>query len=239
MSSPTTDTRLAARGLPTQGAAAAARVVEAVQEALVQGRLAGGTRLPEETLAQIFACGRSAVREALRVLAERGVVLLLPNRGATVFNPTPEEARQTYAARALMEGAMAAELAERITPAGIRQLRAHLARQRAALAQGARREHLRLMGEFHQLLAALHGNAILAETLDRLIARTSLVNALYPPESQVCAVEDHAAMIEALAVGDAEGARQLAAAHLFANLSRLRHMAPGAPMPDLEAALRP
>ncbi len=233
------DGSAAPAAFPAQGAAAAAAIVGAVQEALAQGRLAGGTRLREEALAQVFGCSRTAVRDALRVLAERGVVFILPNRGATVSDPTPEEVRQSSAARALIAGAMAAELAQHITAADIRRLRDHLARQRETLARGALSEHLRLMAEFHHVLAALHGNVVLAELLDRVVARTSLAHALHPPEHHGCAVEGHAALIEALAAGDAEAARRLAEGHLMANLSRLRRADRAAPLRGLEAALRP
>jgi DNA-binding GntR family transcriptional regulator len=214
----------------------AARIVAAVLEAVAAGRLPAGARLPEEPIAALFGTGRAAVREALKALAERGVVVLLPHRGATVAAPTAEEAAQCYAARALIEGAMAAELAEHVTAADIRRLRAHVARQRETLGPGARREHLRLMGEFHQLLAALHGNAVLAETLDRLITRTSLMTALFPPASQACAVEDHEALVDALARGDGADARRLASAHLLGNHTRLRPQRPREPL-DLRAAL--
>ena len=223
---------------PTLHSVSGAPIVERVLEALAQGRLPPATRLREESLATLFHTNRAVVREALRDLAERGVVVILRNRGATIASPTPEEAQQCYAARALIEGAMAEELASHITAADIRRLREHLARQRATLAAGERREHLRLMGEFHQLLAALHGNAVLAEALDRLITRTSLMTALHPPDSQACAVDDHAALIDALAAGDAGLARRLAADHLRGNHVRLRP-ATANPLPDkaLGAAL--
>jgi DNA-binding GntR family transcriptional regulator len=175
----------------------AARILDAVQEALAAGRLPAGTRLREEALAAIFACGRGPVREALKALAE---------------------------------------LARDITAADIRRLREHLARQAATLAAGERREHLRLMGEFHRLLAALHGNAVLAEALDRLITRTSLMTALFPPDSQACAVDGHAALIDALARGDAEAARALASDHLRGNHARLKPRVPAGPV-DVRAAL--
>jgi DNA-binding GntR family transcriptional regulator len=221
---------------PPPGTAAIARIVQAVLEAVAHGRLPAGTRLREEALAGIFGVGRGPVREALKALAERGVVVIMPNRGAAIASPSAEEAEQSYAARALIEGAMAAELAQHVTAADIRRLRAHLARQKETLAAGERREHLRLMGEFHQLLAALHGNAVLAETLDRLITRTSLMTALYPPASQGCAIADHEKLIRALARGDAEAARRLASDHLRGNHARLRPAA-RPPVTDLAAAL--
>ncbi len=232
-------TALLPEARPAEPAAVlAARIVDAVWQAVADGRLPAGTRLREEALAAIFRASRGAVRDALRSLAEREVVVLSPNRGAAVANPTPEDAEEAYRARALIEGAMAAELAQNITAADLRRLREHVARQMEAEAAGDRREYLRLMGDFHRVLARLHGNRVLAATLDRIIARTSLMTALYPPEKASCAIDDHVALIEGLAAGDAEAARRIAAGHLLENLRRLRPRPPAPPV-DLQAALLP
>lgn len=200
----------------------AARIVEAMQEAVANGLLPAGTRLREGELAKLFMTSRAVVREALKALAERGLVVIVPNRGAAISNPSPDEARQCYAARALLEGAMVAELAQIVTAADIRRLRDHVASQRETLAAGQRREHLKLMGDFHRLLAEIYGNAELNFALDRMITRTSLMTALFPPESQGCAINDHLELIDALTRGDVEAARRIASEHLHSNHARLR-----------------
>ena len=132
---------------------------------------------------------------------------------------------------------MAAELAQHITAATCAAC-ASTARPGGGRGRQRRREYLRLMGDFHRVLARLHGNRVLAATLDRIIARTSLMTALYPPESASCAIDDHVALIEGLAAGDAEAARRIAAGHLLENLRRLRPRPPAPPV-DLHAALLP
>lgn len=223
---------------PLQSILVSAKIVDAILEAIAHGRLTAGTRLREEEIASLFATSRAAVRAALKALAERGVAVLQPNRGASVASPTADEVTQTYAARALIEGAMAADLAQHITAADIRKLREHIDAQRRTNDSGARREHLRLMGDFHALLAALHGNPVVAETLERLVARTSFMTALFPPKTQVCAIDDHVALVDALAKGDGAAAQHLASKHMMDNRARLR-VALGKPTGDLRAALLP
>jgi len=222
---------------PLQAALVSAKIVDAVLEAIAHGRLTAGTRLREEEIAGIFGASRAAVREALKALAERGVAVLQPNRGARVASPTEDEVTQTYAARALIEGAMAADLAQHITAADIRKLREHIGAQRRTNDSGERREHLRLMGDFHTLLATLHGNSVVTETLERLVARTSFT-ALFPPQTQICAIDDHVAMVDALAKGDGALAQRLASKHMMDNRARLRAGA-STPTADLRAALLP
>jgi DNA-binding GntR family transcriptional regulator len=92
------------------------------------------------------------------------------------------------------------------------------------------------MGDFHTLLATLHGNPVVTETLERLVARTSFMTALFPPQTQICAIDDHIALVDALAKGDGAEAQRLASKHMMDNRARLRAGAT-APTADLRAAL--
>ena len=65
-------------------------------EAILEQRLAPGTKLSEEALGEIFGVSRTIIRRALARLAHGGVVLLRPNRGAVVASPSIEEARQVF-----------------------------------------------------------------------------------------------------------------------------------------------
>ena len=60
-------------------------------EAILEQRLAPGTKLSEEALGEIFGVSRTIIRRALSRLAHESVVLLRPNRGAVVASPTVEE----------------------------------------------------------------------------------------------------------------------------------------------------
>src|SRR5277367_5838971 len=107
-----------------------AGIVDAVLDAIAEGRLPSGTKLGEDRLSRIYAVGRRVVREALKELRFIGVVELLPNRGAFVAQPTPRDAEDVYAARRIIETAIVADLARHCTANDIRSLRQHLARQR-------------------------------------------------------------------------------------------------------------
>jgi DNA-binding GntR family transcriptional regulator len=207
---------------------AAAALVEGVLDAITEGRLPSGTKLGEDQLSRIYGVGRRVVREALKELRFIGVIELLPNRGAFVAQPTPRDAEDAYAARRIIETAIAADLARHCTANDIRTLRQHLARQRDVETQTDRRAFIRLLGEFHVVLARLAGNSVLVEILQRLTARTCLMTTLYEPPEASCGVEEHAALIDRLAEGDGAGAAALIERHLATNERRLR-MPPTAP----------
>ncbi|MCF5602574.1 GntR family transcriptional regulator, partial [Pseudomonas syringae] len=66
-------------------------VYEHIFDAILEQRLAPGTRLSEEALGEIFGVSRTIIRRALSRLGHEGVVLLRPNRGAVVASPSVEE----------------------------------------------------------------------------------------------------------------------------------------------------
>jgi DNA-binding GntR family transcriptional regulator len=63
------------------------RLREAIEDEIVTGRLAPGTRLEEATLAEKFGVSRTPIREALLHLAASGLVEIRPRRGAMVSAP--------------------------------------------------------------------------------------------------------------------------------------------------------
>ncbi len=191
-------------------------IVSAVLAALADGRLPGGVRLREDRLAEHFAVSRTVVREALQELAFLGVVVTLPRRGASVAQPTSRDADELYDARIAIESALMAELAEHCTARDAKVMREHLKRQQEASRDGLAGA-VRLLGEFHILLAELAGNRVMQRILEQLVARTSLLVSLYGATPCGCALDDHAALIAELVAGRSAGAAKAMARHLTSN----------------------
>ncbi len=72
------------------------RILQTLSAWLVDGTLEPGERLYDEELSRYFEVSRTPVREALQVLAEKGLVEILPGRGTRVAPIDPEELRQSY-----------------------------------------------------------------------------------------------------------------------------------------------
>jgi DNA-binding GntR family transcriptional regulator len=79
------------------------RIVRALEEDIIFGRLAPGTRLTEDSLLARFPVTRHFVRQALVRLEQMGVIVRERNKGATVRSLTPEEVRQIYDVRELAQ----------------------------------------------------------------------------------------------------------------------------------------
>lgn len=191
-------------------------IYERILAAILEHRLAPGTKLGEDRLAGIFGVSRARVRRVLPRLAHEGVVRLEPNRGAFVTQPTVNEARDVFEARRLIEPGIVERVVQHrdLRPILVR-LRHHVAAERRARAASDTRSIVRLSGEFHILLAEMAGNALLAKTMRELASLTCLIIALYDkPAVPSCLGEEHAELVDALAAGDAPRAIKLMIHHL-------------------------
>lgn len=190
------------------------RVHRQIHEAITDRRLPPGTKLVEQALADALSVSRARVRAALARLALEKMVVIEPNRGASVAVPTVAEAREVFQARRLVEDFVARTLAGRMNAEMLAALHAHVAEEEAARARRDRSAVIRLSGAFHQRLADLAGNRILAEMLAELISRSSLVIAVHEmPGTADCSHHDHTGLLDALG-GTPEQAAAAMSAHL-------------------------
>ncbi|MBO0133699.1 GntR family transcriptional regulator [Agrobacterium burrii] len=191
---------------------------ESLRNAIIDRRIAPGTKLPEAEVGALFDVSRTVARAALQILAFEGLVKTERNRGAFVSTPSPEEARQIFASRRLIEPGIIAAAVEHITPADIVRFQHHLVEEAQYMNErgpAARRAEIKASGDFHLMLAALSGNVILQRFMDELVARSSLVVALYGRSGiSSCGHNEHLAILELVAKGDAKGASDLMIHHL-------------------------
>jgi len=213
------------------------RIVEAIVQAIVERRLMPGTKLVEGQLGELFSVSRTVVRQALNQLSRDRLVTLEPARGAFVAQPGIEEARHVFEARQLIEAGIVRALCERITPAQIALLRAHLKQEREAVARTDVSGRTRLLADFHVVLARLFGNEVLAQLLSDLLSRSSLIALMYQSShSAEHSQAEHVGIVDALERRDGRAAVKLMAHHLHAVEQNLRLD----PRPtDLAKALRP
>lgn len=191
------------------------RIVDAVSAAIVERRLMPGTKLAEQRIADIFKVSRTIVRQALNQLSRDRLVALEPGRGAFVRQPSAEEARQVFEARAMIEAGLVKRLCEGLTDVQLARLRAHLADEATAIARTDVPGRTRLLADFHVLLARLLGNEVLAELLGDLLSRSSLVSLMMQSaHSAEASHAEHVAIVDALARRDSRAAARLMSGHL-------------------------
>ena len=137
-------------------------IVDRIYSAVMEQKLAPRTKLSEQSLCEAFGTGRMRVRRALLLLSSQGIVELHSNRGAFIACPSPDEAREVFVARLMIETGIVRELAHKISSAAVNALRSHIVKEDEARARSDRTEIIRLSGEFHVELAKCHNNKVLS-----------------------------------------------------------------------------
>lgn len=190
--------------------------------AIHEHRLAPGTKLSEDEVGHVFGVSRTVVRAALHRLAHDRLVELKRNRGAYVAQPTVKEAREVFEARALLEPRTARSAAERVTEADLAALQRHIDEEHAALRAGSAGRALYLSGRFHLEIARIADQATIEEFVTQLVARSSLVIALYwQRRGALCETHAHHALMRAMSNRDGALAEELMKAHLLDLLTSL------------------
>jgi DNA-binding GntR family transcriptional regulator len=194
------------------------QIVERIYTAVMEQRLAPGTKLSEPKLCEAFGVGRLRVRRALLLLANQGIVELHSNRGGFVAQPDQQEARDVFGARLALEPGIVRQVAARIEGtdnADLQPLQQHIELEQQAQRQRNRRDLIRLSGEFHVKLAAATGNRVLTRIVRELVTRTSLIIGLFGMSGvSSCEEHEHLEILNALRRHDAERADALIRAHL-------------------------
>ncbi|HEX2154046.1 MAG TPA: GntR family transcriptional regulator [Acidimicrobiia bacterium] len=93
-----------------------------IREAIVSGAIPPGTKLHQSNLAEALEVSRIPVRQAIRRLEAEGLVAIFPHRGAVVRSIEPEELREIYELRVMLETFVLREAMKNITPEEVDEL---------------------------------------------------------------------------------------------------------------------
>ncbi len=89
------------------------QAMDRLRAAILRGRLAPGVELVERDLAARFGMSRMPIREAIRRLAEEGLVKHAARRGGVVYLPTPLEIEEIASVRIVLEQVVTVLIIER------------------------------------------------------------------------------------------------------------------------------
>ena len=183
-------------------------VVEHISDAVIRGTYPPGTPLPEVQLAAEFDIGRGTVREALRVLRDRGLVEITPHRGAVVQSIGEKRVREVFNLRTVMEcyalrQAMTAGL---LDAAALTRIRAAFDALVDADRRGDAFEVVEADVQLHYAIASACDEELLLSHLQSIQAETRRAVILTKVlESDTSSEpETHRPIIEAIELGDVE-----------------------------------
>src|SRR6267154_1898682 len=207
------------------------QIVQQVEESIHKGAMKPGDQLPpERELAQQFGVSRTAVREAVKALHEKGLVEAYPGRGTFVTDGTSYSMRQSLdrmlkvgqpegsaflaEVREILEPEIAALAATRVDDEDLASMREEI-----AIMDSARKDpdaFIEADLDFHLALAEAAANPLILSLIDSIVGllreqRIKIFNVEGGPQrGQV----HHKRILEAMERRDAEMARTAMRAHL-------------------------
>jgi GntR family transcriptional repressor for pyruvate dehydrogenase complex len=198
-------------------------------DALAEGQFGIGDWLPSERrLAERLGSGRGAVRDAVRVLALRGILDVVPGHGQRVLatdrwdlhdtdvllalaehGRMPGVVDEAIAARATVEREAAALASRHATAGDLGLLRDHLSEMERATAleqRGSERDDPFVKGEtwFHHTLVLLSGNRVLAAMSEPLHRGLAAIRHRYAPDREGGVVAHHHRILEGVSSREPE-----------------------------------
>jgi DNA-binding GntR family transcriptional regulator len=191
-------------------------IARAMEEDIIFGRLAPGTRLTEDTLLARFAVTRHFARQALVQLEAMGIVVRERNRGATVRSLTPKQVQEIYDVRELLQRQAALWIPLPAPEALIAELNAIHEEHGRHIEAGFLRGVHETNDRFHLTLFGACNNTHLVQSIE-LYMRLSLpvrANSMGDTESLRVAHDHHRLMIEMLKGNDNWVLAQLCVDHL-------------------------
>lgn len=189
-------------------------VASYLREIIVAGELTPGTSVRAEAVGERLSVSATPVREALHTLKVEGFLELIPRRGFIVASLYAKDIRDIFEAHALIAGELTARATSNIDEDNLRSLQ-QLHEDVLAAADMPDQELLEQKNhEFHRMIYFLADSERLRWALSsflRYVPRAFYSQIQGWPETTI---KDHTEIVEAMAQGDAEAARQAMAQHI-------------------------
>ncbi|MBE0404727.1 GntR family transcriptional regulator [Halomonas citrativorans] len=190
---------------PTHNAGLVEKVAHYLREHIVMDHFQPGQRLPERTLAVELQVSRTPLREALKILATEGLVVISPNRGAVVADVSAADMKEKAYVLSVLEQSAAQLACVRASDEDIAELQALHYEMKASFLRRDRQNYFRLNQDIHNRIVALSGNTTLIDIHANLSRQLYRVRYLSNQKNDkwAKAMEEHEAIMAALEARDA------------------------------------
>ena len=203
------------------------QVAERLRARIYAHELPPGGWIDEQALALEYGISRTPLREALKVLAAEGLVVLKPRRGCYVTQLSEQDIDEVFPVMAMLEGRVAELAAHRATSADLLRLAGiHADLEKHAAASNADR-FFEANQRFHTALQEIAGNRYLAQLIDdaRKVIKLTRRDSLRLEGRLKQSLQEHREILDALRAKDAALARQCMHDHLLSGRAALARLA--------------
>ncbi len=203
------------------------QVAERLRARIFAHELPPGAWIDEQALALEYGISRTPLREALKVLAAEGLVVLKPRRGCYVTELSEQDIDEVFPVMAVLEGKVAELSARRVTSADFARLAAiHEELEKHAATNNADR-FFEANQRFHDALQTIAGNRYLAQLINdaRKVIKLTRRDSLRLEGRLRQSLAEHCGILDALRDHDPEAARQRMHDHLISGRAALARLA--------------
>jgi len=198
------------------------QVAERLRSRILSHTLSPGSWIDEQRLCGDYGISRTPLREALKVLATEGLVTMKPRRGAYVTEMSERDVIEVYHLLSLLESDAASEVARRASRSDMDELaRLHVELESAAQ---DRERFFALNEAFHLRILEIAGNRwriqIVADL--RKVMKLNRHHSLFREGRLAESLNEHRALVAALARRDAAAAEALTREHFRNGLAAAR-----------------
>ena len=191
-------------------------VFEELEEGILNGTIEPGENLTESKLSHDLGVSRTPVREALRMLEQKRLVEITPNKGAIVLGISEKDLDDIYTIRMHIEGLGSRWAAANITEEQVRELTEIVELQEFYKCKDSLEQINQLDSQFHEKLYKYSQSSVLQHTLSDLhhmIQRYRAISFHSKGRTQK-AIQEHREILEAIANHDQDAAERLTVLHI-------------------------
>jgi len=207
------------------------QVINAIRNAIIDGKFRAGEKIPELELAEQLGVSRTPIREAFHILEQQGLVMIVPKTGTYVADVDPAEVEDSLYTRIVLEEFGLQQAIERSSTEEwdnlLKKLNRILKNMKDAVKKGNMIEATELDIEWHTILIEAAKNRYLS----RVWSTTGLQFLIWSPERNIYPGEraklsditytHHQELFDALRTKDAEVCSRAIRTHILQRLSSL------------------
>lgn len=199
------------------------RVYSSLLGSILSGQITPGQHLVEQVLADQLSVSRISVREAVRHLAQDGLVEIISNRGAFVVKLGPADVEEIFRLRAALEGIAVDRLTRRANPPDLTALENLLPEMRDLEAREDRLHGAAVDTRFHRTLMELSGQRRISQVWEQMSAQITVVmyNISHNYPSYHGLTDRHEHLIQLIRAGDPHPAVAYMQQHILEGAQRL------------------
>ncbi len=146
----------------------AEQISQILADAILEGSLKGDQKLVEAELQNKFGTSKSPIREALRDLEKKGLVIINPRKGARVKKVTLKDIEDIFPVRSVLEGLAAKEAYEKISKENIADMEELFIKMKKAIKDNDLIKFRDYHFKFHEIFINASNNSLLIEFLKKI-----------------------------------------------------------------------